>query len=78
MAFASGKLRRDLLLDAPTIVVVLDRIEFYDQLSGEFAAAGVTGLKQAETREDLRTLLERPTSGESSSPRSFTSRTRGC
>lgn len=57
MAFASGKLRRDLLLDAPTIVVVLDRIELYDQLSGEFAAAGVTGLKQAETREELRTML---------------------
>ncbi len=57
MAFAASKLRRDLALDAPTILVVLDRIELYEQLSGEFAAAGVTGLKKAETREDLRRML---------------------
>lgn len=57
MAFSAGKLRRDLALDAPTILVVLDRIELYEQLAGEFAAAGVVGLKRAETREELRTYL---------------------
>lgn len=57
MAFAAGKLRRDLALDAPTIVVVLDRIDLYEQLAGEFASAGVTGLKRAENSEDLRRML---------------------
>ncbi len=57
MAFAAAKLRRDLTLDAPTILVVLDRIDLYEQLSGEFAAAGVTGLKRAETGEELRRML---------------------
>lgn len=56
MAFAAAKLRRD-LLDAPTIVVVLDRLDLYDQISGEFASAGVTGLKRAETSAELRSLL---------------------
>lgn len=57
MAYASAKLRRDLALDAPTIVVVLDRIDLYEQLSGEFASAGVTGLKKAETGAELRSML---------------------
>jgi len=57
MAFASAKLRRDLALDAPTIVVVLDRIDLYEQISGEFASAGVGGLKKAETGAELRSML---------------------
>jgi type I restriction enzyme R subunit len=57
MAFAAAKLRRELALDAPTIVVVLDRIDLYEQLSGEFASAGVTGLKKAETGAELRDVL---------------------
>jgi type I restriction enzyme, R subunit len=57
MAFAAAKLRRDLALDAPTIVVVLDRIDLYEQLSGEFSSAGVTGLKKAETGSELREML---------------------
>ncbi len=64
MAFAAAKLRREATgLDAPTIVVVLDRLDLFEQLVGEFRQAGVAVLTLAETREDLRRQLAEDTRG---------------
>lgn len=57
MAFAAGKLRQQLKMDAPTIVIVLDRLELIQQTQAEFSSVGISGLKVAETIEDLRRLL---------------------
>ena len=57
IAFASARLRQMDLLDAPTILVVLDRLELIDQVRAEFAAVGLPGVQVAETRDDLRQLL---------------------
>ncbi|MFN8521128.1 MAG: HsdR family type I site-specific deoxyribonuclease [Chloroflexota bacterium] len=57
MAFAAAKLRQQRDLDAPTILIVLDRLDLIDQVSSEFASVGLPGLKVAGTKEDLRRLL---------------------
>ncbi len=57
MAFAAGKLRQASEMDAPTIVVVLDRLELIQQTVAEFSSVGITGLKVAETKDELRRLL---------------------
>ena len=54
MAFASTKLLR--AQHAPTIVIVLDRLDLDEQTTREFASAGMR-LKTAATREDLRRML---------------------
>ena len=51
MAFAAAKLRQQTDLDAPTILVVLDRLDLIEQVGGEFASVGLPGLKVAETKE---------------------------
>ena len=56
MAYAAAKLRHQADLDAPTIVVVLDRIELIQQTRSEFESVGIAGLKTAETKADLRRL----------------------
>jgi len=57
MAFAAAKLRQAADLDAPTILVVLDRLDLIEQVSSEFASVGLPGLRVAETKEELRRLL---------------------
>ncbi|MHB8719243.1 MAG: type I restriction endonuclease subunit R [Candidatus Dormibacteria bacterium] len=57
MAFAAAKLRRDLDMDAPTLLIVLDRLDLIEQTTNEFRSAGVTHLEVAETKEELRKLL---------------------
>jgi len=57
MAFAAAKIRRLADLDAPTILVVLDRLDLLEQLRLEFASVGVEPLKLAETKDELRRLL---------------------
>ena len=57
MAYAAGKLRQQAGLDAPTIVVVLDRLDLIEQTQSDFASIGISGLKAAETKEKLRQLL---------------------
>ncbi len=57
MAFAAAKLRQQLDLDAPTILVVLDRLELIEQTSAEFASVGIPGMKVAETKEQLAQML---------------------
>lgn len=57
MAYAAAKLRHQSDLDAPTIVVVLDRLELIQQTEAEFKSVGIQALKTADTKEDLRRLL---------------------
>lgn len=57
MAFASARLRQLLDLDAPTVLVVLDRLDLIEQVESEFASVGIPGLKLAETRDQLRRML---------------------
>jgi type I restriction enzyme R subunit len=57
MAYAAAKLRYQTDMDAPTIVVVLDRLELIQQTEAEFQSVGIQSLKTAESKEDLRRLL---------------------
>jgi type I restriction enzyme R subunit len=57
MAFAAAKLRQQTDLDAPTILVVLDRLELIEQTRSEFTSVGIPTMKVAETKEQLRRFL---------------------
>lgn len=63
MAYAAAKLRHENELDAPTIVIVLDRLELIQQTESEFKTVGIQSLKTAETKEELRTLLKNDSRG---------------
>ncbi len=63
MAFAAAKLRQQLDLDAPTILVVLDRLDLIEQVQSEFTSVGIPGLKVGQTREDLQRMLAEDTRG---------------
>jgi type I restriction enzyme R subunit len=58
MAYAAAKLRMQDDLDAPTIVIVLDRLELIQQTESEFKSVGIGAMKCAETKDDLRALLK--------------------
>ena len=58
MAYAAAKLRHQNDLDAPTIVIVLDRLELIQQTESEFKSVGIGAMKTAETKEELRKLLK--------------------
>jgi type I restriction enzyme R subunit len=58
MAYAAAKLRHQEDLDAPTIVIVLDRLELIEQTESEFKSVGIGAMKTAETKEELRQLLK--------------------
>jgi len=57
MAFAAAKIRRFADMDAPTILVVLDRLNLLEQLRSEFASVGIEPLVLARNKEELRRLL---------------------
>ena len=57
MAFAAAELRRQTDLDAPTILVVLDRLDLIEQVASEFSSVGLPTLKVAETRKQLQKML---------------------
>lgn len=63
MAFAAAKLRHEEELDAPTIVIVLDRLELIEQTESEFKSVGIQSLKTAETKDKLRDLLKNDARG---------------
>ncbi len=63
MAFAAAKLRQQSDLDAPTILVVLDRLDLIDQVEAEFASVGLPGLRVAATRDELRRLVREDARG---------------
>lgn len=55
MAFAAGKLRRE--LPGVTVLVVLDRLDLDEQAMGEFQSVGVEHLRSALTKNQLREML---------------------
>ncbi|HVA22159.1 MAG TPA: HsdR family type I site-specific deoxyribonuclease [Candidatus Micrarchaeia archaeon] len=57
MAFAAAKIRQQADLDAPTILVVLDRLDIIEQTRSEFLSVGLPSMKVAETKDELRQLL---------------------
>jgi type I restriction enzyme R subunit len=57
MAYAAARLRHVSDMDAPTIVVVLDRLELIQQTLSEFQSVGIQSLKTAGTKEELRQML---------------------
>jgi type I restriction enzyme R subunit len=57
MAFVTAKLRQQMDLDAPTILVVLDRLELIEQVRSEFTSVGIPSMKVAETKAELRQYL---------------------
>ena len=63
MALAAAKLRQQTDLDAPTILVVLDRLDLIEQVTAEFESVGLPGLKVARTRDELRRLLREDARG---------------
>ena len=63
MAYAAAKLRHESDLDAPTIVIVLDRLELIQQTEAEFKSVGIQSLKTAETKDELRALLKNDARG---------------
>jgi type I restriction enzyme R subunit len=63
MAFAAAKLRQQDALEAPTIVVVLDRLNLIEQTQAEFASVGIPQLKVAQTKDQLRTMLREDARG---------------
>jgi type I restriction enzyme R subunit len=63
MAFAAAKLRQLTAPDAPTILIVLDRLELTEQIGSEFASVGLPTLKVAETKEQLSRLLKEDVRG---------------
>lgn len=63
MAYAAAKLRQQSDMDAPTIVVVLDRLELIQQTMAEFASVGIGALKTAETKEELGRMLREDARG---------------
>ncbi len=63
MAFASAKLRQQDALSAPTILIVLDRLNLIEQTQAEFSSVGIPQLKVAETKDDLRRLLSEDARG---------------
>ena len=63
IAFAAAKLRQQTDLDAPTILVVLDRLDLIEQTQSEFSSVGIPGMKVGETKEELRRLLREDARG---------------
>ena len=57
MLWLATKLRRELRLGNPTIVVVTDRTQLDRQITGTFERCGFPAPEQAATSRDLRRLL---------------------
>ncbi len=57
MAFAAAEVRRQEDLDAPTTLVVLDRLDLIEQVSAEFKSIGLPALQVAETSKELQKML---------------------
>lgn len=61
MLWLALKLRRDPAFEHPTIVIVTDRTDLDDQISGTFLAAGFPNPDRADSVRDLREKLSGPT-----------------
>ena len=59
MLFAARKLRLHPALKNPTVLVVVDRIDLDNQISGTFYAADMPNMVRSESRHELKDLLEK-------------------
>ncbi len=57
MVFTAQKLRATPELGAPTVLIVVDRVDLDTQISGTFSAADVPNVVAADSRQELQTLL---------------------
>ena len=57
MVFAAQKLRRQNELKAPTVVIVDDRIDLEDQITGDFTRAEIPNVDGISTKEELETKI---------------------
>lgn len=53
MVFAAQKLRLQNELHAPTVVIVDDRIDLEDQITGDFTRADIPNIESAKTKDEL-------------------------
>ena len=58
MVFAAQKLRLMPQLEAPTIVIVDDRVDLEDQITGDFTRAEIPNIANATTKEALESFFE--------------------
>jgi type I restriction enzyme, R subunit len=61
MVFAAQKLRRLKALKSPTVLIVVDRQDLDNQISGTFLSADVANVVPADSIQDLRTKLGQDT-----------------
>jgi type I restriction enzyme R subunit len=61
MVFAAQKLRKDVALKSPTVIVLVDRVDLDTQISGIFNAADIANVETTDSITDLQTMLERDT-----------------
>lgn len=61
MLFAARKLRLHPALKNPTVIVVVDRIDFDSQIAGTFYAADMANLVRTDSRKELSDLLSKDT-----------------
>lgn len=57
MVFAAQKLRREALLQSPTVLILVDRIDLDAQISRTFNASGVDNVETTENIEELQEFL---------------------
>jgi type I restriction enzyme R subunit len=58
MVFTAQKLRATPELGAPTILIVVDRVDLDTQISGTFSAADVPNVVTTDSRQELQSLLK--------------------
>lgn len=58
MVFTAQKLRATPELGAPTVLIVVDRVDLDTQISGTFSAADVPNVVTTDSRQELQTLLK--------------------
>ena len=59
MAFAALMLLNDPKVGGPTVVVVLDRLDLIEQVQRQFQTAGLPMVELAETKAELKRILQR-------------------
>jgi type I restriction enzyme, R subunit len=57
MAFAALRLLHDERVGGPTVLIVLDRLDLVEQTIRQFRTAGLPRMREAATKEELRSLL---------------------
>lgn len=57
MVFAAQKLRHQSILKAPTVIIVDDRIDLEDQITGDFTRAEIPNIENITSKQELETKI---------------------